>query len=164
VAEAVTSSADPDEARLAALGEALADGIEDALPGWVRDQVTERVVGFRGHPPDDATTAAAERAGLDAAAELGPVLRALLRDDIDEQKTTPLSLVRGAVRYPTAVLHEAGIPPVVRDETDERLFPDDVYALTPASFADLDPALHEPGIAWGAAKAFVHLKRRRTGR
>jgi hypothetical protein len=42
-----------------------------------------------------------------------------------------------------------------------RSFPDDVYDLTPASFADVDPALHEPGLVWGAAKAHVHLARRR---
>jgi hypothetical protein len=40
-----------------------------------------------------------------------------------------------------------------------------VYDLTPASFADVDPALHEPGLVWGAAKAHVHLaRRRREGR
>ncbi len=29
------------------------------------------------------------------------------------------------------------------------------------SFADLDPALHEPGLVWGAAKAHVFLRHRR---
>ena len=38
-----------------------------------------------------------------------------------------------------------------------RNFPDDVYDLSPATFADVDPALHEPGLVWGAAKAHVHL-------
>ncbi|MEO7555966.1 MAG: hypothetical protein ABIV94_05100, partial [Acidimicrobiales bacterium] len=71
-------------------------------------------------------------------------------------------LLRRAVRYPTAVLAAAGVPPVVRDAFAERAFPDDDYGLTPATFADVDPALHEPGLAWGAAKAHVHLSRRRT--
>ncbi len=35
--------------------------------------------------------------------------------DIDEQRTTPLALIRGAVRYPTEVLRAAGVPPVERD-------------------------------------------------
>jgi hypothetical protein len=39
------------------------------------------------------------------------------------------------------------------------MFPDDDYGLTPASFADIDPALAEPGLAWGAAKAWVHRRR-----
>jgi hypothetical protein len=54
------------------------------------------------------------------------------------------------------------MPAVVRDEFDERAFPEDLYALTPASFADVDPALHEPGLMWGAAKAHAHLVRRRS--
>jgi hypothetical protein len=54
------------------------------------------------------------------------------------------------------------VPPAARDETDERLFPEDVYGLGPASFADIDPSVHEPGVAWGAAKAYVHLARRRA--
>ena len=42
-----------------------------------------------------------------------------------------------------------------------RLFPDDDYDLSPATFADVDPRLTEPGLAWGAAKAFTHLQRHR---
>ena len=53
----------------------------------------------------------------------------------------------------------------MRGRKRERAFPDDVYDLAPASFADVDPALHEPGLVWGAAKAHVHLaRRRRDGR
>jgi hypothetical protein len=95
---------------------------------------------------------------------VGPMLRALLATDIDEQATTPLSLLRGAVRYPTAVLRDAGVPPARRDEQQERLFPDDVYDLAPATFADVDPALAEVGMAWGAAKAFEHLQRHKVGK
>ena len=36
-----------------------------------------------------------------------------------------------------------------------------VYDLAPANFADVDPALAEPGLLWGAAKAHVHLARHR---
>ena len=60
-----------------------------------------------------------------------------------------------------AVLRAAGASPVPRDDFDVRNFPDDVYGLSPATFADVDPALHEPGLVWGAAKAHVHLARRR---
>ena len=134
---------------------ALADAIESALPAWVA-----RSVALRSPDADpDAVAAAAERARR----EVGGQVRALLALDIDEQSTTPLTLLRHAVRYPTAVLREASVPPVARDREQERLFPDDVYDLTPASFADVDPALHEVGMAWGAAKAFTHLQRHRTG-
>jgi hypothetical protein len=71
-------------------------------------------------------------------------------------------LLRSAARFPTGVLLDAGVPGAVRDEFLQTQFPDDVYDLGPAAFADLDPSLHEPGLIWGAAKAHVHLARRRA--
>jgi hypothetical protein len=156
---------DPGDAEaLARYAAALAEGIEVALPGWVVGSVERIVVAYRGQVDPDVRRAA-EAAGFEAAAEVGPRVRALLLTDIDEQRTSPLALVRGAVRFPTAVLEQAGVPEVERDPFTVRQFPDDPYDLTPASFADLDPALHEPGLTWGAAKAHVHLaRRRREGR
>jgi hypothetical protein len=133
---------------------ALADAIEVALPGWVERSVTRRLPDA-GPSVRKASVAAGRRAQL----EVGPEVRALLELDIDEQRTTPLTILRAAVRYPTAVLRQASVPAVPRDRDQARLFPDDVYDLTPASFADVDPSLHELGIAWGAAKAFTHLQR-----
>jgi hypothetical protein len=91
---------------------------------------------------------------------VGPRVRSLLAADIDEQVTTPLAILRSvAVRYPTAVLREAGVPPVHRDEFVEEVFPEDAYDLAPAAFTDLDPDLGDVAIAWGAAKAFEHKRR-----
>jgi hypothetical protein len=149
-----------DEARLAAYATALADGIEAALPGWVVNSVGQLLRAWRGDV-DPAVMGEAEAAGRRAVVEVGPEVRALLATDVDEQWTSPLHLVRRAVRYPTAVLRAAGVPPVERDSFAERAFPDDVYDLSPASFADVDPRLAEPGIEWGAAKAHVVLTRRR---
>jgi hypothetical protein len=140
---------------------ALADGVAGALPAWVERSV-DRVHRDWAGPPPSEVVAAARRAAAVAAAELLPRVRHLLEVDIDEQNTTPLALLRGAVRYPTGVLQDAGVPPVHRDPADQAMFPDDAYGLTPASFADLDPALAEPGLVWGAAKAWEHLRRRRT--
>ena len=143
---------------------ALADGIENALPGWVERSVERILVAYRGRV-EPAERAAAAAAGAEARDRIGPQVRTLLASDIDEQRTGPLALARRAVRYPTSVLRDAGVPPVVRDEFVERQFPDDAYDLTPAAFADLDPALHDLGLTWGAAKAHVHLvRRRREGR
>ena len=103
----------------------------------------------------------ASAAGRRAGEEVGPRVRALLLADVDHQATGPLAVLRQAVRFPTEVLADAGVGAVVRDEFEERAFPDDVYGLAPASFADLDPALHELGLVWGAAKAHVVLARRR---
>lgn len=134
---------------------ALADAVEAALPGWVERSVRHRL----DTPPSEAVLAAAREAGWQAVEQVGAAVRRLLATDIDAQATTPLSLLRGAVRYPTAVLRDAGAPEVERDEVRGRLFPEDVYDLAPATLADVDPSLAEPGIAWGAAKAFVHLQR-----
>ena len=139
----------------------LADGIEAALPAWVL-----RCVMARGEEAgvvvDDTVVGTAAVAGRACAADLGPRVRALLARDIDDQRSSPLAVLRGAVAYPTRVLQAAGVPPRRRDEFAERTFPDDVYDLTPATFADIDASLHEPGLMWGAAKAHVHLARRRA--
>ncbi len=140
----------------------LADGVEAALPGWVVASVRRVHREGLGIDAPHEVVRAAERAGAEAAADIGPKVRALLARDIDEQTTNPLSIVRGATRYPTEVLHAAGVPPVDRDATARRQFPDDDYDLTPGFFADLDPDLHGPGLTWGAAKAHVHLARRRA--
>lgn len=139
---------------------ALADAVVDALPGWVERSVARRVTEWAGSGgPEPAVMDAARDAGRRAATEVGGQVRALVEADIDDQRTTPLSLLRGAVRYPTEVLRAAGVPPVERDAIQERLLPDDVYDLSPATFADVDPALAEPGMLWGAAKALAHRRR-----
>lgn len=157
-----------DVAALADLARALTEGIEAALPAWVERVVLERWRAWQawqepgtGPVPPGELIAAAREAGEAARREVGPRVRALLQADVDAQRTSPLAVVRDAVVHPTRVLAEAGVPPVVRDEHAERLFPDDAYDLTPGAFADLDPSLHEPGLVWGAAKAHVVLARRR---
>jgi hypothetical protein len=146
---------------LAAYAVELADGIDRALAPWVERCVERLCEAWSGRVEPDVA-AAAVAAGTRARAEVGPRVRALLMLDVDEQRGNPLAVVRAAVRYPTGVLRSAGVSPVVRDATAERLFPDDDYDLTPATFADLDPSLHEVGLAWGAAKAHVVLRRRRA--
>jgi hypothetical protein len=77
----------------------------------------------------------------------------LLSRDVLEQRTNPLAVFRQATRPVTELLMNLGYPPVTRDEFDERSFPDDVYGLSPATWADIDEAMVEPGIEWGAWKA-----------
>lgn len=152
---------DPADAEaLARYAAALADGIDAAIPGWVARSV-RRVLDAQGIPIDAALATEIAAAGERARADGGPRVRRLLATDIDEQAGNPLAVVRSLVRHPTAVLRAAGARPVARDEFSERSFPDDVYDLSPASFADVDPELHDAGLVWGAAKAHVHLARRR---
>jgi hypothetical protein len=153
------------DANLQRCGEALAAALEAALPGWVVRSVEGRWQDWKGAAALPAEARAeAERAGARARAEVGEQLRVLLARDVDEQRVNPLDLVRRAVSYPAAVLRLAGVPEVVRDEFAERAFPDDVYDLAPASFADIDQSVYEPGLEWGAAKAHAHLARHKRGR
>lgn len=150
---------DPED-ELRRYADALTTGIEDALAGWVVRSVERIMTAWAGTFPEPVRRAAAA-AGDQARTEVGGAVAELLRSDLDDQRTTPLTLVRDAVRYPTAVLRDAGVPAVVRDRFAEQAFPDDLYDLSPASLGELDPALADAGLAWGAAKAFVH-KRRHT--
>jgi hypothetical protein len=149
-----------DAAALAGYATTLADRIEEAIPAWI-DRSVRRVLADQGLAVDDAVAARIGDAGRAARAEGGRRVRALLSTDIDAQAGNPLAVLRSLVPHATAVLESAGAQPARRDPFSVRSFPDDVYDLTPASFADVDPALHEPGLVWGAAKAHVHLARRR---
>lgn len=135
----------------------LADAVDDALPRWVEREVRRIWSAWSREPLPQWHQAAA-----DARREIGDQLAVLLATDIDAQRTNPLSILRGAVRFPTQVLQDAGVPPVVRPEFEERAFPDDLYGLSPASWRDIDESLHEPGLIWGAWKAQQHLQRRRA--
>jgi hypothetical protein len=153
-----------DAAALAGYASALGDAVEAALPLWVERAVAARWSQWRGPDVPDDVAEAARAAGRQAGADLVPPLRDLLATDVDAQRENPLAVIRRAVEHAAGVLRGSGVPPVPRDADAERLFPDDVYDLTPAAFADLDPSVREPGIVWGAAKAHVILRRRRAGR
>jgi hypothetical protein len=160
-AESSDTAAEEGFIDVAGYATSLADGIDEALPSWVQRSVARIMTAWIGTVPPEVAEEAL-RAGHQAAADVAPRVRALLLADIDEQRSTPLAILRGAaVRYPTEVLATAGVPPVVRDRAAEELFPADVYDLVPASFADLDPALADAGLYWGAAKAFEHKRRHR---
>lgn len=161
----MVDDANPDDAddavALARYADALAVGVEAALGPWVERSVASVLDQWRPGQVSEWADAA-HRAGEAAVSDVGPRVRELLSADVDSQRTGPLALLREAVRHPTEVLAAAGVPPVVRDEFAERVFPADVYGLAPASFADLDPALAEVALVWGAAKAHVILARRRA--
>ena len=150
-----------DEQVFAEYSRQLADQIEHVLADWVVMSVRTRVEAS-GATFDGGIAESAAAAGARCRDEVAPQVRALLSTDLDDQRSTPLAILRAATTYATEVLSDAGIPPVPRDEFEVRAFPSDVYAMSPASFADVDESLGEPGLVWGAAKAHVHLARRRT--
>jgi hypothetical protein len=153
------------ESEFARLGSELCDSVVEAVPGWIVGAVVDRYAdwvrsGGASDPEVQAGIARlAEIAGRQAAAEVADPLRMMLAGDVDDQHTTPLALVRPLVAFATAVLAQAGVPSVVRDEFQVRRFPDDEYGLTPASLAALGDRVGDLAIAWGSAKAMAHRRR-----
>lgn len=150
-----------DEARFAEISAQLVETVAEVVPSWIERIVVERVVAWSGSMTPELL-AAATAAGEAAAADVAPRLRALVATDLDEQRTNPLSLLRDATRFAHEVLLDAGVPGVSRDQFSSRSFPDDDYGLVPASWDQVDPSLHEIGLTWGAAKAFLFKARRRA--
>ncbi len=138
----------------------LFDAVAGALPGWLERCVVQASVRQTGGCLPELRTAAAAMAEQHSGAVLDQLER-LLATDVDEQRTNPLSILRYAVRHPTELLKDAGIPPPRRDDFAAKAFPDDVYDLGPATWSDIDESLHEPGLTWGAWKAKTVLDRRR---
>ncbi len=144
-----------DEAQLGQIAADLADGLDRHLAPWVDRLLLDRSGGR-------IEAARRQQVTLEVTASALPAVRALLETDIDRQRTNPLSIIRSALEPATRALAAAGIEPIVRDGFAERSFPDDRYGLVPAGFIDIAEELHEPGLRWGAAKAHVHLARRRA--
>jgi len=142
-----------DEARLAEIAAGLEQSLLATLPVWLEQQVRSRL------PDVDSGRLAAEISAT--MAEFASSLARVLRADVDDGAGNPLAVVRAATVRVTQLLREGGAVAVARDEFDVRAFPDDLYGLGPAAFVDVDESLHEPGLMWGAARAHVHLRRRR---
>jgi hypothetical protein len=162
-----TSPAPEDEARAVSRLEesaaAIVAGVETWVPRWVQAQVTRLLDAWGRAAPDRRARAEAEalKAGHAAAQRVAGALRQLFATEPERQGATPLEIVRTVYREPTRVLASAGVPPVARDEFDERSWPDDVYGLVPRTLADLgDPELGPLQLAWGMAKATVLRARR----
>jgi hypothetical protein len=145
-------------AMLAEASIAIRAGVAREVPSWVVRQVT-RLLDAWGRA--DGTTreralVAARTAGDEAATRVGAELDALFGADPADQRSTPLEVTRTVYREPTEVLRAAGVPAIVRDEFDERAWPDDVYGLVPRTLGDLgDEDLAPLLLVWGTAKARV---------
>jgi hypothetical protein len=139
----------------------LATALDAAIGPWVEASVARLARAYRDDVPP-AVAEAARQAGERARVEIGAELRGFLATDVDEQRTNPLAILRSAVRYPTTVLRDAGVPPVRRDGFKEHAFPDDIYDLAPATWTDIGPSVQDAGIVWSAWKAKTVLDRRRA--
>ncbi len=153
-------------ALLAQAGDAIVAGVDGALAAYLEAgarrvlDAWDRLDPETRHAADEELHAAADAASERVVGEL----RGLFAADAAEQRSTPLQIVRTAVREPTAVLAAHGVPHVVRDQFAERSWPDDVYGLAPHTLDDLGVEDLGPlHLAWGMAKARV-LQARRDAR
>lgn len=135
--------------------------IERVVPSWLERCVVETAERQLGACPGSLRSDAGEMAARVAPGVVAAVDE-LVSADVDEQRGNPLALLRRATRHPTELLGAAGVPAAVRDAFATERFPDDHYGLVPATWADVHPDLHEPGIRWGAWKASTVLRRRRA--
>lgn len=153
-------STSEDEEAFQRYSQELADAIDREIEGWVTRSVKERcaAAGVSLTPDQlESLEVAASRCRADVTGQVHDLLTA----DIDDQRTTPLAIIRSTVHYGAAVLSGAGVEPVQRDEFERRSFPDDYYGLTPAAMSDVAESLAEPALVWGAAKAHIHRTRHR---
>ena len=137
----------------------LADAVEAVLAQWLVGCVMN-TARRAGYPHSDQLLADARQMAQSAAPVVQREMNELLATDVDAQRSNPLSVLRNAVRYPTSVLRAAGVTPPQRGDFSVRSFPDDIYDLSPAAWADVDESLQEPGLIWGAWKAKTVLNRR----
>lgn len=138
---------------------ALLDVARAVVPAWLR-RITVAAAARGGvdvAPDDPDVDAMVSAAGRDLVARL----QDLLETDVDAQRSNPLSLFRAAIAAPTELLRDRDVPVPPANDFDRGHFPDDIYGLGPATWADVDPDLHEPGLTWGAWKAMTVLRRRR---
>ena len=142
----------------------LIAAIDAATHEWLVRCVMKTYVQQLGTPRlavEEELIAAAQLAAEQGRAYVAGELSTELGKDVDEQRVNPLQVLRNAVTFPTRVLQEFSVPPIVRDEMDARMMPDDVFGLSPAHWNDVHESLLEPGVIWGAAKAHRVLQRRR---
>ncbi|MDW3219906.1 MAG: hypothetical protein R8F63_14925 [Acidimicrobiales bacterium] len=144
-----------DEARLVEISTDLLARVRAAAPRWLRARAVA-LCAAAGVAADGVDAAVS-----DVLALLDPELERILLADPDAGAGSPLAAIRASTRPLTEHLRAVGVPPVIRDAFAQENFRDDVYDFGPAAFADIDESLHEPGLLWGAARAHVHLRRRR---
>ncbi len=148
-----------DEAAFERYGLDLVAAVNAAIRPWLNSVVAARI-GPATVPPE--TTAEIDAAIEKIATQVNRSLTELATADVDEPLSGPLERIRRETTPLVGALDDAGATRPRRDPVDTEMRPDDVYAIGPYTFMDLSTDVHDAGIAWGAAKAFLHRSRRAT--
>ena len=86
----------------------------------------------------------------------------LLSLDVDNQRQSPLHVIRTSINSATELLSRYEVPLPQRDEFETKAMPRDIFSIGPLTWKDLSEDVHEAGINWGAWKAAVVVSRRRS--
>lgn len=124
--------------------ELLAAALVAAFPRYVEEKLAEIEVAVE---PEIAAAAEA------SCADLAFALHGLVATPVHLQQSSPLELVRGAMRTLSEALGAAGVTPPARDEQAVAINPDDVYDLGPASSQEFGEEVWQLHIEWGLEKA-----------
>ncbi len=142
-----------EEEKFTQYGQVLCAAISEAIRPWLNSQVLSRVKML-----DDELDEAMEHAAVRVEKSIAELAAA----DVDAPLSGPLERIRQGVEPLNAVLDQRGVEPPRRNAMDQQMRPDDRHELGPMTFRDLGDAVHDAGIGWGAAKAHLHLQRRRS--
>ena len=137
---------------------ALLVGARRIVPIWLRRVATDACA--RGGVDSGDVADGLDRLVEQVSGTTLAQLAELLATDVDRQRTTPLSVLRGAVLPVADFLRAHGVAPPA-NAASGTVSAADEYRLEPANWSDIDPSLHEPGLRWGAWKAMTILARRR---
>lgn len=156
--EATPRESPEDAARLQDYADTFTEAVARHIGPWVERSLQTRLASAN-IDVDSAVTEQVRTTRDHVAGRVIDAFRLLMNTDIDQQRTTPLEIIRGAVPLMTAMLEQHHVAPVERDPFDQQQFPHDLYGLSPHHVSDIDESLHEAALVWGAAKAHVHLQR-----
>ncbi len=138
--------------------DALIQAVDAHLDEWLFALVANRLRDWNGGVDRENTTA-------ECIADIHRLtlseLSALVGQDVADQRTTPLHIVRRNLAPLTRLLEDAGVPVPRRDPLRVEMSPQDYYDVEPARFDEIHPDLGAVALTWGAAKAMLILDRRR---
>lgn len=133
----------------------LVIAVDAAIRPWLYSVVDERCGGSIPAEIEVAVHSAIDEAAIRA----HDLITELATARPETPLSGPLERLRRAVQPVTDMLAEAGVQTPRRDPVDIEMRPDDLYGIGPLAFTDLSTQVHEAGIAWGAAKAYIHTRR-----
>ena len=141
-----------DDAKYLEYGQRLADAIAADIGPWLQTELAKTL-----DDPDDELQALLRS----VESETKRAITELVTADVDIPLSGPLERIRRSIEPLTEALGERQVPAPLRNPLDVEMRPDDRYGFGPMTFLDISPEVHEAGIAWGAAKAHLHMQRRR---